>query len=411
MARALHKLTARGVESARKRTGRHSDGGGLYLHVTSSNAVSGQRWIFRYTSPATSRVREMGLGSAATGSEVTLADARAQAAEARQLVKSGLDPIEERVKAAAAAAAAKEGAVTFAVAADRLIESMESGWRNAKHRQQWRNTLATYAAPISDMPVESIGLDDVLGVLAPIWQEKPETASRVRGRIERVLAYAKTRGWREGVNPAVWRGNLDTVLPKQDRLTRGHHKALPYSDVPAFMAELRERDALSARLLEFTILTACRTGETIGARWDEIDWNKAVWTIPKERMKAKVQHRVPLSDAALAILAPLREVAISDYVFPGQKPSKPLSTMTMLALLRRMGHGGEITTHGFRSAFSDWCSERTGFSAELREMALAHTIANKAEAAYRRGDLLDKRRELMEAWADWCQSDSRGDKK
>ena len=402
MARALHKLTARGVESARKRTGRHSDGGGLYLHVTSTNTVSGQRWIFRYTSPTTGKIREMGLGSAATGSEVTLADARAQAAAARQLIKNGLDPIFERENEIAAAAAAKEAAITFAVAAEQLIESMEGGWRNAKHRQQWRNTLATYAALISDMPVEDVGIDEVLVVLTPIWQQKPETASRVRGRIERVLAYAKTRGWRDGANPAVWRGNLDTVLPKRGQLTRGHHKALPYADVPAFMAELRAREALSARLMEFVILTACRTGEAIGARWEELDMTRAVWTVPKERMKAKAVHRVPLSSAAISVLMPLRAAKISPYVFPGQKEERPLSTMTLLALIRRMGREGAITTHGFRSSFSDWCSEQTNFPAEVREMALAHTITNKAEAAYRRGDLLEKRRELMESWGRHC---------
>lgn len=407
MARALHKLTARSVEGARKRPGRHSDGGGLYLHVTSSNAVSGQRWIFRFTSPTTGKVREMGLGSAAAGSEVSLADARAQAAEARRLVKGGLDPIDERTKAEAAAAAARENAVTFADAADALIGSMESGWRNAKHRQQWRNTLATYAAPIAEMPVEDIGVDDVLTVLTPIWQEKAETASRVRGRIERVLAYAKTRGWRDGANPAVWRGNLDTVLPKRGRLTRGHHKALPYADMPVFMAELHEREALSARLMEFVILTACRTGEAIGARWEEVNMDQAMWTVPKERMKAKAVHRVPLSGAAMSILLPLREMGISRYVFPGQKEDKPLSTMTLLALIRRMGREGTITTHGFRSSFSDWCSEQTDFPAEVREMALAHTITNKAEAAYRRGDLLEKRRDLMEAWARWCTEPDR----
>lgn len=403
MARALHKLTTKGVESARKRAGRHSDGGGLYLHVTSSKSVSGQRWIFRYTSPTTGKLREQGLGSASAGNGVSLADARAQAAVSRQLVKTGLDPIEERVRAEASAAAAKEGAITFAAAADRLIASMEGSWRNAKHRQQWRNTLTTYATPISDMPVAEVGVDDVLTVLTTIWQEKPETASRLRGRIERVLAYAKTRGWRDGVNPAVWRGNLDTVLPKHDRLTRGHHKALPYADVPAFMIELRNRDALSARLLEFTVLTASRTGEAIGARWVELDMENAVWTVPPERMKSKVQHRVPLSGAAMAILRRLQEVTASQFVFPGQKDGKPLSTMTMLALLRRMGRYGQITTHGFRSSFSDWCSEQTDFSVEVREMALSHTIKNKAEAAYRRGDLLERRRGLMEAWAKWCE--------
>ncbi len=408
MPRALHKLTARGVESARKRPGRHSDGGGLYLHVTSSNSVSGQRWIFRFTSPTTGTVREMGLGSAGASSDVTLVRARELATEARRLVQNGTDPIDEREKAEAIAAAAEERVITFAVAAERFISAMEGGWRNEKHRAQWRNTLSTYATKISNMPVQRVSLDDVLEVLTPIWQAKPETASRVRGRIERVLAYAKTMGWRDGANPAMWRGNLDTVLPKRDRLTRGHHKALPYAEVPAFMAELREREAMSARLLEFTILTACRTGETVGARWDEIDFDGAIWSIPNQRMKAKVAHRVPLSGAAMAILASLREVATSEYVFPGQKNGKPVSTMTMLALLRRMGREGEVTTHGFRSAFSDWCSERTDFPSEVREMALAHTISNKAEAAYRRGDLLEKRRVLMEAWANWCEGETKG---
>lgn len=403
MARAHNKLTAAKVDSLRKKPGRHSDGGGLYLHVTSTNSVTGQRWIFRYTSPTTKRVREMGLGSAARDGGVALKGARELAAPLRAIVASGKDPIEERAAEEAKAQEAAKGGKTFAEVSEAFISGMETGWRNAKHRQQWRNTLATYTAHLGPMPVADIGLEDVLKVLTPIWVEKPETASRVRGRIERILSYAKTKGFRDGANPAVWRGNLDTVLPKRGRLTRGHHKALPYSELPEFMSELREREALSARLLEFTILTACRTQETLGARWEEFDFENAVWTIPDTRMKAQELHRVPLSSAALRILEPLRQTATGEFVFPGRVEGKPLSSMTMLVLLRRMGRAGTVTTHGFRSAFSDWCSERTSFTSEVREMALAHTIQNKAEAAYRRGDLLEKRRELMEAWARWCE--------
>ncbi|MEM9224187.1 MAG: tyrosine-type recombinase/integrase [Pseudomonadota bacterium] len=412
-ARTFNRLTAREVANASD-PGRYADGGGLYLHITQSEDVSGRRWIFRYTSPVTGKIREMGLGAAerprksarrkTTPEEagVSLASARELASRARATVKAGLDPIQERNAARAKGQLEQFERKTFEDAVAAFLEQMEVSWRNAKHRQQWHNTLATYCKPIASLPVDQIGTEEVLGVLRPIWQSKPETASRLRGRIERVLSFAKTLEWREGPNPAVWRGSLDTVLPKPDKLSRGHHRALPYAEVPRFMAELREQEALSARLLEFTILTACRTQETMGAKWEEIDLESATWTIPPERMKARRQHRVPLSSAAIALLVSLRDAAVSEYVFPGRNHHRPLSNMTMLALLDRMGRRGDTTAHGFRSAFSDWCSEQTDFSAEVREMALAHTIKNKAEAAYRRGDLLEKRRELMEAWAAWC---------
>jgi integrase len=263
--------------------------------------------------------------------------------------------------------------------------------------------LETYCAPIWARPIDAIDTAGVLACLSPIWQSKPETASRVRGRIERVLNAAKAEGLRSGENPAAWRGHLDATLPKPGKLTRGHHAALPYADMPAFMADLRARPALAAMALEFVVLTATRTSEVLNARWSEFDLDAGLWIVPAERMKARREHRVALSRRALAIVTELSAAKSSDFVFPGQKRGKSLSNMAMLMLLERMGRRGAITSHGFRSTFSDWASEVSPFSSELRETALAHTIGNKAEAAYRRGDALEKRRTMMEAWAAWCE--------
>jgi integrase len=264
-------------------------------------------------------------------------------------------------------------------------------------------TLTHYAAPLRNLSVDAIATGDVLGVVKPIWHSKPETASRLRGRIERVLDAAKAEGLRRGDNPARWRGNLKALLPERDASARKHHAAMAYADLPAFMVRLRDRRATAALALEFTILTAARTNETLGARWPELDLEGATWTIPKERMKAKRAHRVPLSARAVEILAMLYAARAGEFVFPGYKPRRPLSGMSMEMLLRRMGFPPKsVTVHGFRSTFRDWASETTGFPNDVCEMALAHTIKNKAEAAYRRGDLLDKRRELMDAWAAHC---------
>ena len=329
--------------------------------------------------------REMGMGAYPA---ISLAKARKLAEANRAAVEDGRDPIAER---------AKEAEPTFGQCADAFIAGMEAGWRNEKHRAQWRMTLTVYCAPIRSRRVSQITTHDVLAVLTPIWSEKPETASRLRGRIERVLDYAKAKGWRDGENPALWRGHLKNVLPARQRLTRGHHAAMPYGDVPAFVARLRALEAMSARALEFTILTAGRSGETRGATWAEIDFDRALWVIPANRMKAGKEHRVPLTPRAVDLLRDLYELRTSELVFPGQKNGRPLSVMAMDMLLRRMKV--DVTVHGFRSAFRDWAGEETGFPRDVAEQALAHAVGDATERAYRRGDALEKRRKLMDSWA------------
>ncbi len=392
-------LTAKGVQSAPP--GRHADGGGLYLLVKESGARS---WVFRFMLKG--KARDVGLGPAGAGG-ITLADARDLAAALRLKVKAGVDPIEEREREAAAVLAAAQAArvsgVTFKAVAETYIAANEASWRNAKHRQQWKNTLNTYVYPvIGDLPVGEVATAHVLQILEPLWQAKPETASRVRGRIETVLDAAKARGYREGENPARWRGHIQQILPARAKLQRGRHKAMPYEAIPAFLADLRARKALAALALEFTILTASRTNEVLGAKWSEVDLDKAVWTIPGERMKAGKEHRVPLSTRALEILAAAQPFG-KEWLFPANNGGK-LSGMAMAMLLRRMDL--DVTVHGFRSGFRDWAAECTGYSHEVCEMALAHTIGNKAEAAYRRGDLFEKRRRLMADWAIYCSSGS-----
>jgi integrase len=340
----------------------------------------------------------MGLGSAAKNG-IALADARKLAKTARDRLAAGIDPLKARD-------AAKQSAMaipTFGVLADELIESMKSGWRNPKHSAQWTYTLTKLAKPLRPKPIDQIDTHDVLEVLKQLWQDIPETASRLRGRIEAVLSAAKAKGYRSGENPARWRGHLDQLLPKRRRLTRGHHAALPYDKLPDFMAKLRKQEQpVAALALEFAVLTAARTSEVVNARWSEIDVDKGLWEIPPERMKAGRPHRVPLSDRAKTIVQALAQLKRGEYVFPGYKPKHPLSTMAMTMHLRRMGHE-DVTVHGFRSTFRDWASETTSFPHEICEMALAHVIENKAEAAYRRGDLFEKRRKLMAAWAAYCE--------
>jgi integrase len=281
---------------------------------------------------------------------------------------------------------------------------MEADWRNAKHRYQWRHTLTEYAASIREKPVDAIATADVLTVLKPLWQSKPETASRLRGRIEAVLDAARARGFiPEGrANPARWRGHLNKLLPKPRKLTRGHHPAMPFDDVPEFVGQLRARDTVTALALEFIILTAARSGEVLGARWAEIDWKGKVWIVPPERMKAGVEHRAPLTDRALAILKTMKAAARGEYVFPSHRSDRPLSGMSCAMLLRRM-KVVNATVHGFRSAFRDWCGEATHFPREVAEAALAHAVGDRTERAYRRGDALEKRRKLMDAWARYCE--------
>jgi integrase len=383
MARQLHTLSARTVATLTK-PGRHSDGGGLYLNITASGARS---WVFMWK--ADGKRREMGLGSLR---DVPLAKARERAAEVRQKLADGLDPI---------AARDKPKVMTFGEAADALIESMSSSWRNDKHRAQWKMTLTIYCEPLRTKPVTEIGTEDVLKVLQPLWTTKPETASRLRGRMERVFDFARARGQAIGENPARWRGHLDAVLPKRAMLTRGHHKAMPFDEVPAFVLALRNREGVAPRALEFAILTAARSGEVMGARWNEFNLEARVWTVPANRMKAGREHRVPLSSRAVEILQGLRERRLSDLVFPGVKAGRPLSVMALEMVLRRMK--ADVTVHGFRSAFRDWAGERTHFPREVAEAALAHLVGDAVERAYRRGDALEKRRELMDAWASFLE--------
>jgi len=383
MARKINRLSARAVATITKH-GRHADGGCLYLSISPNG---GRRWVFLYRWHG--KPTEIGFGSAR---DVTLARARRLAGQARAKLAEGINPKDVRRPS--------EGA-TFAECADRLIEAMRPSWRNRKHAAQWEMTLRDYAAPLRRLPVDKITTDDVLSVLKPLWNEKSETASRLRGRIERVLDAAKAQGLRSGENPARWRGHLDQLLPKRQRLTRGHHAAMSYTDVPAFMGGLQARQATAALALEFAILTAARSGEVLGARWDEFDLDGAVWTVPAARMKAGREHRVPLSRRALKIVKLMHEARNSEFVFPGQKIGRPLAVVALEMVLRRM-NAENATVHGFRSAFRDWAAECTNFPNEVCEAALAHVIENKAEAAYRRGDLFDKRRKLMEAWATHC---------
>jgi integrase len=393
MARGINKLTALAAKTTKP--GRYGDGAGLYLVVAPTGA---RKWVFRFTHQG--KVNEMGLGSA-SANEVSLADARTKAEEARRWVARGEDPIVAREAAAKLAA----GKPTFGQCAEAFIAGMESGWRNAKHRDQWRNTLRQYAASLSQKPVDTITTADVLTVLKPIWQTKPETASRVRGRIESVLDAARANGHisESTANPARWRSHLATLLPSKNKLRAvRHHAAMPFDEVPAFVKQLRARKAVAALALEFIILTAARSGEVFGALWPEINIEAKVWTVPSSRMKARRGHRVPLSPRAIEILGEMGKARQSDFVFPGTRPKRPLSNMATEMLLRRM-KAGDITTHGFRSSFRDWAGELTSFPREVAEAALAHSVGDNTERAYRRGDALAKRRALMEAWAAYLE--------
>jgi integrase len=389
MARKINRLSARTVATISK-CGRHADGGGLYLSISSNG---GRRWVFLYRWHG--KPTEIGFGSAR---DVTLARARELASQARSKLAEGVNPKDARRQSQSA---------MFGECADRLIEAMRPSWRNKKHVWQWEMTLRHYAASLRRLPVDTITTDDVLVVLRPLWNTKPETASRLRGRIERVLDAAKAQGLRSGENPARWRGHLDQLLPKRQRLTRGHLAAMDYADVPAFMSDLQAREGMAARALEFAILTAARSGEVLGAPWDEFDLDHGIWTVAATRMKAGREHRVPLSPRAREIVKALHENRTGDFVFPGHRPGRPLSAMALEMLLRRMKIEN-ATVHGFRSSFRDWSAECTGSPNEVCEAALAHVIENKVEAAYRRGDLFYKRRKLMEAWGNYCTTPTAG---
>ena len=391
MGRAVNKLSVKFVESDLK-PGLYGDGGGLYLQVSEWRTKA---WVFRYM--IAGRSHKMGLGEVA---RVKLADARKKAMAAHSLVVDGIDPIGERKAKREKAAAENAKAMTFKECAKGYIDANKSGWKNAKHAGQWEATLETYAYPvIGKLSVGAIETAHVMKILEPIWHSKTETASQVRGRIEKVLDRAKALKLRTGENPARWTGHLDQLLPAKSQVAPvEHHAALPYRDLPAFMANLRQRDGISARALEFTILTIARTGDTIGGKWSEIDEGEQLWTVPAERVKGKRgarrrDHVVPLSNRARAILCDLpRE---GDHIFPGGKAGEGLSNMAMTEVLKEMGYSGDAATvHGFRSTFKDWCSDQTAYANELSEMAMAHTVSDKVEAAYRRGDMREKRRRL-----------------
>ena len=368
--------------------GKYGDGRGLYLRVRPTGA---RQWIYLFS--LRKRRREMVLGAHPS---MTLAEARRAADEARNLVADGIDPIDQRAEGRSSGEPAKSSAPTFSKAAEEYIAAMEATWRNPKSPAQWRMTIDVYAAPIAAIPVDELTVENVLSCLRPIWSTKAETATRVRGRIERIIDYSTAMGWRQGDNPAVWRGRLAMVLPKPAKLLRGHHAALPYKDVPAFYAHLASVEGSAARALAFLILTAARSGEVRHMEWGEIDWETCVWTVPAERMKASRPHRVPLSAPAMAILEGQRRLS---RPFPGAR-MQPLSDMTMTQLLRRRFKDGQrFTVHGFRSSFRDWAGDETDHAREVIEAALAHAVGDAAERAYRRGDALAKRRALMDQWA------------
>lgn len=421
MPRRAKGLTAAGVAKAKK-PGRYGDGGGLYLLVRSAEL---KFWLFRFVDPHNARtdkdgrpvlsktgrpmpwLREMGLGPAAGPSAVPLAEARDTAAAHRALLRAGINPLDKKREAKRPVKAL----VTFGAAAKAYIEAQEAGWQSATTKEQWEQSLRDHAGALTDKPVADVSTSDVSAVLSAIWKEKTETAAKLRGRIESILSFAKIQGWRDGENPARWRGHLDQTLPKPSRVRRiVHYPALPWLRVPAFMADLRGLPDVSARALEFVILTAVRTGEALEARWNEIDLDAATWTIPASRMKMRKEHVVPLSSAAIAVLQTMLQFKAADdgYVFPGRFKGTHMSDASMLMLLRRMaGEGGgrkrpDFTVHGFRSSFRDWAGEATAHPREVAEMALAHAVGNETERAYSRSALLQKRAKLMQDWADYC---------
>ena len=390
----MGKLTVRQVQTL-KAPGRHADGGNLYLNIAKAGAKS---WVFFYRFGKAQK--EMGLGGITTTS---LGEARIKALAALKLLNEGHDPLAAR----RASEKAEAGRMTFGTFADDYLTTHEAKHRSAKHASQWRNTLGpAYCSAIRNIPVSEVDTELVLKVLRPLWQKVPETAARIRGRIENVLDAAKAQGLFQGENPARWKGHLKAVLPARQRLSRGHHAALPYDSLPTFMAQLRAvENSVAAKALEFCILTATRTNETLAMVWTEIDLVKGVWIIPATRMKGGYEHRIPLPPRAVQILNAMGKLRDerNPYIFPGRADGKSLSHVAMAHVLRRMGRA-DITVHGFRSTFRDWASEQTSFPHETCEHALAHRISDKAEAAYRRGDQFEKRRNLMSAWQAFCES-------
>ncbi len=390
---------------ARVASGRYFDGDGLSLLVRDADKAW---WVYRFT--RNGRTRDIGLGRARGPNAVSLSAARAKASELRAMVLAGRDPLAEReadeAKRQAEAQVAAAAQVSFRDVADRYIKAHETSWRNPKHRQQWSNTLRDYVFPaIGAMPISAIETGDITKIIEPLWATKPETASRIRGRIEVILDYGRVMGWRDGENPARWKGHLANILPARAKVQRvKHHAALPWEKIASTVIKLRASKGIAARAVEFAILTATRSNEVRGARWEEIDLNRATWTIPGSRMKAAREHRIPLSDRALEILQEMSALgaAPSGLVFPGQRAGSPLSDVA-LSKAAKAASGEDITVHGFRSTFRDWIAEATGYPRELGEKALAHTLSDKVEAAYQRRDMIEKRTKLMADWAAFCE--------
>ncbi|SDD72561.1 tyrosine-type recombinase/integrase [Rhodospira trueperi] len=397
-----NKLSAAKVRALNE-PGRYGDGNGLWLQVAAgAGGRMTKSWLFRYRFRG--RYRAMGFGPVAL---VSLEEARQKATEARRMIHEGIDPLDQKRATEATERAQEASRVTFQDAAERYITAHAPGWKTDKQRQHWENTLALYAFPlIGALDVAHVDTPHLLKVLEPVWTEKHETASRVRGRIERILGWATTRGYRTGENPARWKGHLQHLLASPEKVAKVKHRpALPYADVPAFVTDLRQQGGVAARALEFTILTAARTGETIGAQWSEIDLNAETWIVPGERMKMEREHRVPLPPRAVEILRDMAATHDTEgFVFPGGKAGRGLSNMAMSVLLRRMGRDG-LTVHGFRSSFRDWAAERTNYPSEMAEMALAHAVGDRVARAYLRADLFDRRRRLMVDWQRWCDGE------
>ena len=398
--RTVERLTALQAKRATK-AGLLGDGKGLYLRVGDSGSKS---WVLRYMLDG--RAREMGIGSYY---DLSLAEARERARGFRKMVKDGVDPIDDRRVRRALLRAERAKVMTFRQCAEAYIVTHQASWRSQKHTAEWTRTLEVYVYPVfGATPAQVIDVGLVMKVLDGIWLAKPETAGRIRGRIEAILNWATARGYRKGDNPARWRGHLENLLPRKSKLRPvQHHAALPYAELGAFMADLRQQNGIGARALEFAILTAARTGEVIGARWDEINFGEKLWTVPAARMKAGREHRAPLSYATIEILEKMLAIRTGEFVFPGSRNGQPISNMAMAMVLRRMGCG-MFTIHGFRSSFRDWTAEQTSFPREVAEMALAHAVSDKVEAAYRRGELLRKRRQLMDAWASYAATSTKG---
>jgi integrase len=394
MARAANRLSAAKVLKTAK-PGRYPDGLGLYLFV---GPAGNKSWVFRYRRQG--RLHDLGLGATHT---VSLAEARGKALALRKMRVDGVDPLEEKAAKRVRAGIDTAKAMTFEQCAEAYIAAHRAGWRDTDTAKQWHASLVIDAYPVfGSLPVQAVDVGLIMKAIEPIWTVKTETASRVRGRIENILDWATTRGHRSGENPARWKGHLENLLPKKNKVRAvEHHAALPYVEIADFLVELRSRRAISARTLEFLILTGTRTGEAIGARWSEIDLAARIWVIPAGRMKARKEHRVPLSGAAIAIIEKLHGVRQNDFVFPGLSDGSIKESAMRMLLAKSLGHGN-LTIHGFRSTFRDWAAERTNFAREICEAALAHAIGNAVEAAYRRGDLFEKRRQLMEAWGRFC---------